>query len=124
MDKRTQRPTAEQVAWVFRHLLDHFEDGGSFRHLIYDRLGFGPESYQTLYEAGGMLLTNIAEQYRKYKDYLREIEEWEQTSLEDLINTVIQSEKKPVNTFKAKLVYKGELNRTLNDLMEEEGEKE
>jgi len=76
-----EKPTAEQVAWVFRHLLDHFEEGGSFRYLIYDRMGFGPESYRTLYEAGGMLLTNIAKQYSKYKDYLREIEEWEQASL-------------------------------------------
>ena len=34
------RPTPEQVAWVFHHLNEHYEEGGSFRCLIYDRMGF------------------------------------------------------------------------------------
>jgi len=33
-------------------------EGGSFRYFIYDRLGFGPEAYSSLYMAGGMAFTN------------------------------------------------------------------
>lgn len=44
--------------WVFRHLVDHATEGGTFRYLIYDRLGFGPDSYFPLYNAGGMTISN------------------------------------------------------------------
>ena len=53
-----EKPSIEQVAWVFTHLCDHMNDGGSFRYLIYNRMGFGPEAYTTLYMAGGMALSN------------------------------------------------------------------
>jgi len=53
------KPSAEQVAWVFTQLIENGKAGGSFRRLIYDRLGFGPSDYQRLYEAGGMELSNI-----------------------------------------------------------------
>lgn len=33
-------------------------EGGSFRHFIYDRLGFGQDAYAPLYQAGGMVFTN------------------------------------------------------------------
>jgi hypothetical protein len=33
------RPTPEQVAWVFHHLNEHYGEGGSFRQLIYERMG-------------------------------------------------------------------------------------
>lgn len=41
-----------------RAMIDHATQGGGFRHLIYDRLGFGAEAYVPLYEAGGMEFTN------------------------------------------------------------------
>lgn len=46
------------VAWVFKHIVDHAEQGGTFRYLIYDRLGFSPDAYVPLYEAGGMDISN------------------------------------------------------------------
>ena len=46
------------VAWVFGHIVDHAAEGGSFRYLIYDRLGFGPDAYVPLYNAGGMTISN------------------------------------------------------------------
>lgn len=55
---RCNVPTVEQVAWVFEHLREHLELGGSFRKLIYDRMGFGPEAYLRLYYAGGMIISN------------------------------------------------------------------
>lgn len=46
------------AAWVISKIDEHGNDPGSFRHLIYDRLGFGPEAYVPLYSAGGMNITN------------------------------------------------------------------
>lgn len=47
-----EKPTLEQLAWVFLRLKDHLEEGGSFRSLIYDRMGLGPDAYEPLVEAG------------------------------------------------------------------------
>jgi hypothetical protein len=46
------------IAWAFRHICDHAEHGGTFRYLIYDRMGFGPDAYVPLYDAGGMDISN------------------------------------------------------------------
>ena len=46
------------TAWVFRALNEHMRQGGTFRYLIYDRLGFNSREYVTLYSAGGMNLSN------------------------------------------------------------------
>jgi hypothetical protein len=48
------------TAHVFQTLIKHASEGsgGTFRYLIYDRLGFGPDAYSVLYEAGGMIISN------------------------------------------------------------------
>ena len=46
------------TAWVFRNIVDHAMQGGSYRYLIYERLGFGTEAYVPLYDAGGMEISN------------------------------------------------------------------
>jgi hypothetical protein len=46
------------VADVLSCVVDNALQGGSFRYLIYDRLGFGPEAYYPLYIAGGQTITN------------------------------------------------------------------
>jgi len=38
--------------WVFKHLVEHAKEGGSYRYLIYDRLGFGPDAYAPLCSDG------------------------------------------------------------------------
>ena len=53
--------TAVEVAWVFKMLSENMREGGTFRKLIYDRMGFAKNSYQILYESGGMYLTNLVE---------------------------------------------------------------
>jgi hypothetical protein len=40
------------TAWVFKHIVDHAKEGGSYRTLIYQRLGFGPEAYVPLCDDG------------------------------------------------------------------------
>ena len=55
------KPTIEQVAWVFSKLI---KDIGSFRYLIYDKMGFTEDNYLELYEAGGMAINNaLVEMY-------------------------------------------------------------
>lgn len=46
------------TAWVMENIVKHAEEGGSFRYLIYTRLGFDLDAYVTLYEAGGMTISN------------------------------------------------------------------
>ena len=43
--------------WVMKHIVDHAKEGGSYRYLIYDRLGFGPEAYAPLC-SDGMTIRN------------------------------------------------------------------
>lgn len=46
------------AAWVISKIDEHGTSPGSFRYLIYERLGFGPDAYVPLYSAGGMNITN------------------------------------------------------------------
>lgn len=55
------------AAHVIRKIVDHGREGGTFRYLIYDRLGFGPEAYVPLYLAGGMHISNEFD-LKAYKD--------------------------------------------------------
>lgn len=43
---------------IFRAVVDHASDGGSYRGLIYGRLGFQTDAYSPLYLAGGMTISN------------------------------------------------------------------
>jgi len=45
------------AAWVMKHIVDHAKDGGSFRYLIYDRLGLDMSAYVPLC-ADGMVISN------------------------------------------------------------------
>lgn len=46
------------TAGVFRAVLDHAANGGSFRCLIYERLGFSEAAYVPLMLSGGMDVSN------------------------------------------------------------------
>ena len=46
------------VAWTMRKICEHARDGGTYRYLIYDRMGFQPDAYAVLMEAGGMEICN------------------------------------------------------------------
>lgn len=59
--------------WVLKNIADHGRDGGSYRGLIYGRLGFGPDAYVPLLDAG-MFISNEfdVEQMNKIKEIVRE----------------------------------------------------
>jgi hypothetical protein len=40
------------TAWAMKHIVDHARDGGTYRYLIYDRLGFEPDAYAPLCSDG------------------------------------------------------------------------
>ncbi len=46
------------TAEVFKAIVEHARSQGSFRYLIYERLGFGPDAYVPLHNAGGMEISN------------------------------------------------------------------
>lgn len=46
------------TAYVFRKLTEQFYNGGTYRKLIYDRLGFSTDAYEILYVNGGMTVNN------------------------------------------------------------------
>ena len=55
-----QCPSETKLAvtrWAMKHIVDHAKDGGSYRYLIYNRLGFGTEAYMPLCDSG-MVITN------------------------------------------------------------------
>lgn len=61
-----KKPTVEQVEYIFKKLNDHIKEGGTFRYLIYNRLGFNKDAYSKLYLAGGMNISNkLNEQSKK-----------------------------------------------------------
>lgn len=43
--------------WVMKHIVDHAKEGGSYRYLIYDRLGFNMDAYGALLD-DGMTISN------------------------------------------------------------------
>lgn len=72
------RPTVNQIAWVFAHLSDALVEPGSFRHLIYSRMGLASDAYAPLYLAGGMNITNAfvdAEDFREHERRRRQSKE-------------------------------------------------
>lgn len=48
------KPTIEQVAWVFKKIVEG--EHGTYRHLIYDKMGFDVDAYEPL--LAGMAITN------------------------------------------------------------------
>ena len=45
------------VQWAMKHIVEHATEGGSFRYLIYNRLGFDTAAYAPLLSAG-MIISN------------------------------------------------------------------
>jgi len=46
------------TAYVFKKICEHARGGGTYRYLIYDRLGFDMDAYAVLLVNGGMDISN------------------------------------------------------------------
>jgi hypothetical protein len=51
-----EKPTIEQVAWVFDCLAKNAQEQGTYRHLIYNIMGYGLEAYYPLIQ--GLYINN------------------------------------------------------------------
>lgn len=75
VDKLDNDTKIAVTRWVFKHLVNHTKEGGSYRYLIYDRLGFGMDAYVPLCD-DGMTISNefSMENMDKIKQVVREHE--------------------------------------------------
>lgn len=48
-----EKPQLDQIVWVFQMLKEHLDGGGSYRELIYERMGLDHKAYEPICEAGG-----------------------------------------------------------------------
>lgn len=46
------KPSLDQTRWVLDKVWEHAQKGGTYRKLIYGRMGYGPEAYCALYPVG------------------------------------------------------------------------
>ncbi|HEV8364603.1 MAG TPA: hypothetical protein VGQ52_13905 [Gemmatimonadaceae bacterium] len=46
------------ACWVVKSIVDHARDGGTYRYLIYERLGFGPDAYAPMQMSGALTISN------------------------------------------------------------------
>ncbi len=53
---------------MFEHLSKHLEEGGSFRDLIYEQMGFDGDAYNPLLVAGGQEIANVLDWYASRGD--------------------------------------------------------
>jgi hypothetical protein len=79
------------TAWVCKHILDHAKDGGSYRYLIYDRLGFKEDSYMVLQMAGALDISNLFD-LQKMEDIENHVRENKIESIKTLIGFCDQPE--------------------------------
>lgn len=71
-EARTEREklgiTLEGAAWVVKKLAEHMKAPGTYRYLIYERMGFGQEAYCEFLEAGLMEVHNHLCDYHPDKE--------------------------------------------------------
>ena len=63
----------EVTSYIFQKITEHMS-GGSFRYLIYNRLGFDKDAYIPLYISGGIEISNAFSILNDFdeKHYLKE----------------------------------------------------
>lgn len=57
LDGVTTETKIAVAAWLLKHLVEHAQDGGSFRELVYKRLKLPMAAYTPLLNAGGMTVS-------------------------------------------------------------------
>ena len=65
LDALLETPTLDQTTWVVTKIIENSLDYGFYRELIYERMGFGMESYIQLDTAGLLVILNALGDYFK-----------------------------------------------------------
>jgi hypothetical protein len=82
------KPTVAQIAWIFKHLCDHLDQGGNFSKMM-ERLELSIDSYPQLMAAGAVEVVNIL-------DWASMLESMVSTIVEDFdIDFVPEKKKEP-----------------------------
>jgi hypothetical protein len=74
------------TAWVFKHIYDHAKNPGSYRYLIYDRLGFDLDSYVPLLDVGGLEISNMLFDVNKIEEMIKIVRDNKIESLKAVLN--------------------------------------
>ena len=64
--------------FIFDQISEHMKNNGTYRYLIYDRLGFNMDAYGVLMEAGGLAISIMCFDYWA-KNYPEKVEEERRT---------------------------------------------
>lgn len=72
------------TAWVMEKILAHANGGGSYRYLIYDRLGFDMDAYGVLQNAGALEISNEFD-LQKMRDIEHHVREHKIESMKPLV---------------------------------------
>jgi hypothetical protein len=75
--------------WAMKHIVNHAREGGTYRYLIYDRLGFDASAYGILL-SDGMTISNEFD--LNYKENIQEV-----------FKTILQDEEGDLDLLKMKL---------------------
>jgi len=62
-DELTDDQRIASAMVIFEAIHKHIEMGGTFRHLIYDKLGFDMNAYLPLYSSNGLTISNFINTY-------------------------------------------------------------
>ena len=73
------------TAWVIEKILEHANDGGSYRFLIYDRFGFDADAYGVLQNAGALAISNDFD-IPKMRDIEQHVRQHKIESMKPLVN--------------------------------------
>ena len=73
------------TAWVMEKILEHATQGGSYRYLIYDRLGFDMDAYGVLQGAGALEISNQFD-IQKMVDIVHHVRAHKIESMKRLVN--------------------------------------
>ena len=88
-DSLTHEQRLAATAYVFQKICEHARSGGTYRHLIYNRLGFGPGAYLALLPEG-MHISNRFSLRTKNKA-MKEFKDKEKNEyLEWIVNYIVE----------------------------------
>lgn len=72
-DGLTEEQRLAAAWWLGARLHEHVKEPGSFRFLIYDRFGFGPDAYVPLCRAGWLQVSNACHDAHAHDELVRRL---------------------------------------------------
>ena len=77
------------ASFIFTEIHNHLSDGGTFRKLIYDRIGLKTDAYGIMYASGGLTISNMCHEYRAWVEREENEEEDQKKCCEEVTTKAI-----------------------------------